>query len=184
MKAVARWLTLGALACGCALLLPTCSLAVGLDYLGNGQCPAGTKLCSEMCQSPEPQTGCSAAGCVPCTLNNATARCGADGQCAIAACIGSHQDCNHVASDGCEIDTDHDALHCGGCTAPPCVVPNATPDCAAAHCAIRSCNTGFADCNDSAIDGCETNLNTDESSCSKCHMACPTGTTCQSGVCL
>jgi hypothetical protein len=183
LSALARCLPFGVLACFFTLLLPRCSIAVGLDYLGNGECPAGTKLCLSRCEDPDPNTGCSASGCVPCILGNATARCGPDGQCAIAACIGSYQDCNAMPGDGCEVDTDHDPQHCGGCTAQPCVVPNAAPDCAAGHCAVRSCNTGFGDCNGLAGDGCEANLMTDSTNCGKCHVACATGTTCQNGAC-
>ncbi len=164
--------------------MPRCTFTVGLDYLENGQCASGTKLCESHCEGPDPDNGCSSAGCIPCSLKNATARCGGAGQCAIAACIGTNQDCNGVADDGCEIDTDHDPQHCGDCDAPACVVPNATPDCAAGRCAVRSCNSGFDDCNGLAADGCETTLGTDSSNCGKCKTICPSGTTCQSGTCL
>ncbi|HEY4013476.1 MAG TPA: hypothetical protein VGM06_09065 [Polyangiaceae bacterium] len=182
MKPAASVVPFAALSLLVALLVPQCSLTVGLDYLEDGQCPSGTKLCSLHCQAPTPRNGCSAPGCAPCALANATSRCGSSGFCAIAACTGTSQDCNGVADDGCEVDTDHDPNHCGGCTAAPCVVPNATPDCAAGHCAIRSCNSGFDDCNGDALDGCETDLATD-ANCGQCKNVCAEGTTCQNGAC-
>jgi hypothetical protein len=165
-----------------ALLASQCSFTVGLDYLGDGSCPSGAKLCDSSCQSPDPRNGCAVSGCAPCALKNATSRCGSNGLCAVAACTGSNQDCNGAPDDGCEVDTDHDPDHCGSCTAAPCVVPNATPDCASGHCAIRSCNTGFGDCNGSASDGCEANLQSD-ANCGQCKNTCIGGTTCQNGAC-
>ena len=162
-----------------------CTLAVDLDYLQDQKCPANQKLCSNKCVSKsEPQTGCATDSCIPCTLAQATANCSPNsGFCAISACLRSYQDCNRVADDGCEIDIDHDPDHCGSCTAPPCVVANASPDCAAGRCAIRACHEGFGDCNQSAQDGCETNLQTSSAHCSKCNMPCPSGAACVGGKC-
>jgi hypothetical protein len=65
----------------------------------------------------------------------------------------------------------------------PCVVANATPDCASRRCAIRSCNDGFGDCNGDPIDGCETDVLRSPLHCSKCNLACPPGTSCVDGRC-
>ena len=161
-----------------------CSFTVDLDYLQDRKCPAGQKLCNDKCVSKtDPRTGCASDSCIPCTLAHSNSSCASSGLCAIAGCLGSYQDCNRAADDGCEIDIDHDPNHCGGCSAPPCVVPNADPDCAAGRCAIRLCHTGYGDCNQSAVDGCETNLQTNSAHCSKCNTPCPTGTTCVGGRC-
>ena len=160
-----------------------CSFTVDLDYLQDQKCPASHKLCNNKCISnSDPQTGCAANSCVPCTLSQATANCN-NGLCAIAGCLRSYRDCNRVADDGCEVDIDHDPDHCGSCTALPCVVPNATPDCAAGRCAVRLCNDGYGDCNQMATDGCETNLQTNSAHCSKCNAPCPPGAVCVSGKC-
>jgi hypothetical protein len=162
-----------------------CTSTIALDYLKSGQCAAGQKLCNDVCVSAQlPEFGCADPGsCVPCDLLNATARCERDGTCAIATCIGTNVDCNSTPGDGCEIDIRHDKDHCGDCSALPCIVPNATPDCAAGRCAIRSCNDGFEDCNENATDGCETNLETDSANCSQCGQACLPGMTCSAGTC-
>jgi hypothetical protein len=161
-----------------------CSFTVDLDYLQDRQCAANLKLCNDKCVSKsDPQTGCAADACIPCTLAKANANCGSNGLCAIGGCLLGYRDCNRIPDDGCEIDIDHDWEHCGSCTATPCVVPNAAPDCAAGRCAIRLCNSGYGDCNDMAADGCETNLLTNSAHCSKCNTPCPTGTNCVGGRC-
>jgi len=161
-----------------------CSFTVDLDYLQDRHCPSTEKLCNDKCVSKsDPRTGCGGEACVPCTLSQATANCN-NGLCAVAGCLRSYRDCNRVADDGCEIDIDHDPAHCGSCTAVPCVVANAAPDCAAGRCAIRLCNSGWGDCNDMATpDGCEINLLTSSEHCSKCNAPCASGTTCVGGTC-
>jgi hypothetical protein len=160
-----------------------CSLTVDLDYLQDRKCASNQKLCNDKCVSrTDPQTGCAADSCVPCTLLQANANCN-NGVCAIAGCLSSYRDCNRAVEDGCEIDIDHDPAHCGSCTAAPCAVPNATPDCSAGRCAIRACHDGYGDCNMSAGDGCETNLQTNSAHCSKCNTPCASGTACVGGMC-
>jgi hypothetical protein len=164
-----------------------CSFTVDLDYLQDRKCSSSLKLCSDKCVSKtDPQSGCAADTCVPCTLAQATANCN-NGLCAVSACLRSYRDCNRLAEDGCEIDIDHDPEHCGSCTAAPCVVANATPDCAAGRCAVRVCHDGYGDCNQgpnqAPMDGCETNLQTDSAHCSRCNNPCPSGTVCVGGIC-
>ena len=54
---------------------------------------------------------CGACGNV-CNLPNATSACNA-GQCQIASCNPGFQDCDHLASNGCEADTKSDWNNCG-----------------------------------------------------------------------
>jgi len=161
----------------------TCSFVVDTDQLGNGQCPSGSKLCDNACVSLTlTKYSCAQNGCVPCPVAHATAIC-VMGKCAVGACTGTYKDCNNDAVDGCEIDTDHDPMHCGSCDASPCVVPNATPDCSAGRCVVRSCNNGFGDCDMDATNGCETNVTSSSTHCGRCNTPCAAGTTCQTGVC-
>src|SRR5207244_691059 len=60
--------------------------------------------------------------------------------------------------------------------------PHATPTCTAGRCGYV-CLAGFGDCNVSAADGCETNLDTDVGNCGACGHACPGGQVCTGGVC-
>jgi hypothetical protein len=54
-------------------------------------------------------------------------------------------------------------------------------------CYTLTCPAGFADCNASGADGCETNLGTSVASCGSCGHACAlahAGAACASGVCV
>ncbi|HEX2869809.1 MAG TPA: hypothetical protein VHP33_01110 [Polyangiaceae bacterium] len=149
----------------CALLLGwlhACSLVVSTESLQEG-CPADRKPCGGVCVSrADPDFGCDADSCRPCVIAHATARCSGGGVCVVASCQGEFADCNadgdSADSDGCEIDTAHDADHCGACDATPCSVPNGAPDCAGGICSIRQCDDGYRDCNFEASDGCERRL--------------------------
>jgi hypothetical protein len=128
--------------------------------------------------------GAAANGCEVDT-SGAVAHCGGCGRacnatggaagCAMGACTitcaAGRGDCNAVASDGCEVDTNTAALHCGRCGS-ACALPNATPACRAGACAIGSCNAGFADCDGVAANGCEVSLTTDPTHCGACATAC------------
>lgn len=73
------------------------------------------------------------------------------------------------------------AASCGVCN-----LPNATSTCVGGNCQITSCNPGFADCNNTAGDGCETNLNTSVNNCNGCGFVCsfPNATaSCVGGSC-
>jgi hypothetical protein len=134
-----------------------CSFAIDLDELEDGSCPPGQKLCQKKCVSmTDPGWGCGSKTCQPCSLSYANTKCSAsDGTCQIASCTGNSADCDGVAANGCERDLAHDANFCGSCKAAPCQAPNGVPECSASHCAIRSCNANFADCNKIVADGCE-----------------------------
>jgi hypothetical protein len=179
-----QYVCLGALFFVAFHAFSACSFTVELDHLQDRKCPANQKVCNDKCISrSDPQYGCAADSCVPCTLAQATANCANNGACAVSACLRSYRDCNRIAEDGCEVDIDHDPNYCGSCTATPCVVPNAVPDCAAGRCAVRACNEGYGDCNQMAGDGCETNVLTNSAHCSKCNMPCPSGSACVGGRC-
>ncbi|HEX6273651.1 MAG TPA: hypothetical protein VFZ53_11430 [Polyangiaceae bacterium] len=163
--------------------LAACSVMVDLSELDQG-CAPDEKLCDGACvTAADPETGCARQGCQPCALPHATPTCAGDGTCAIAACIGSNDDCDNDAENGCEVDLDNDLEHCGSCDARPCEVDNAEPACGSGSCAIRRCNPGFRDCNQSTRDGCEVDTRTNEAHCGACRMPCGDGETCTAGTC-
>lgn len=109
------------------------------------------------------------------------------GSCAFGGCLFGFGDCNTDVSDGCEINLTTDVNNCATCgyICPP--LPNATPTCMNAACAIGSCDAGYADCDSSTFDGCETLLATDVNHCGACGSPCPAlphaYPTCSSSAC-
>jgi hypothetical protein len=65
----------------------------------------------------------------PCEVENAEPACGS-GSCAIRRCLPGFNDCDRRSSNGCEIDTTSNRLHCGACFM-PC---NAGDECADGVC--------------------------------------------------
>ena len=74
--------------------------------------------------------------------------------------------------------------NCGMCDnkCPP--IAHGTPACAGSMCKIGSCDMGFADCNNSAADGCETNTNNDPQNCGACNHPCGASGVCVMGMCI
>jgi hypothetical protein len=99
-----------------------------------------------------------------------------------AACVPGRGDCDGEASNGCEalLDT---VVNCHGCGV-ACAYPHAAADCGPGGCTMGSCHAGRADCNGSAVDGCETELTTDRAHCGACGEACGSGQVCASGACV
>jgi hypothetical protein len=83
-------------------------------------------------------------------------------------------------------DLANDVTNCGACGNVCPTRANSTPVCSNGRCGYV-CQTGYADCNASAADGCETNLNTNVGHCGACGNACPTPANatpyCLGGVC-
>lgn len=60
---------------------------------------------------------------------------------------------------------------CGASSCSACALPRATAVCAGGSCAVGTCNAGYADCNQNAADGCETDLS-QASHCGSCNSVC------------
>jgi hypothetical protein len=166
-----------------SLLAFGCSLLVDTDELGKG-CRADEKECNGACVSKtDPRYGCASQTCQPCALPNATSACSPEGSCFVASCLETFDNCNKKDSDGCEVNTDLDPLHCGGCDAPECKVDGAYPACASGRCAIRRCRPGFKDCNRESDDGCERPVYDDPDNCGNCGVECDGGLACVGGYC-
>ncbi|MBI5514572.1 MAG: hypothetical protein HY909_12430 [Deltaproteobacteria bacterium] len=96
-----------------------------------------------------------------------------------------------AASDACHVagtcsPTDGRCSNPASADGTACVLSNATAACAAGACGVTSCNAGFANCNGTAADGCETATNT-LTNCGACGAACASGPnstpTCGTGAC-
>jgi hypothetical protein len=117
-----------------------------------------------------------------CNATNGAASC-VSGACRIT-CNAGFADCNNNTADGCEVNLNTDAANCGGCGM-GCSTVNGTRSCASGACRITF-NTGFANCDNDATDGCETNTNTSVSDCGGCGRVCDlpnTRAVCTAGAC-
>ncbi|MCA9594708.1 MAG: hypothetical protein KC776_15415 [Myxococcales bacterium] len=153
----------------------------GADAGQQQGCSAGEKDCGGVCVKQDLEHGCGESSCSPCAVPNATAKCDPSGSCGFSTCNVDFGDCDGLAANGCEVNLLADPKNCGSCDK-VCNGTNQTPVCNQGSCEM-SCTTGFGDCNVSATDGCETDLQSDATNCGFCLNACPTGQVCQEGKC-
>jgi hypothetical protein len=138
----------------------------GGDAVVDTGCPSGQKNCADACAPiGDPATGCLATSCAPCpALAYVTdADCTANG-CGIGACAAGHQDCDHDASNGCEIDTTADPKNCASCG-------NACPV-DASFCSPTGC---VGQCELAQCDGGCVNTGSNAQNCGTCGHVCPSG---------
>ncbi len=101
-----------------------------------------------------------------CSVTDGIADC-VGGQCTVDSCNSPYDDCDGSYENGCETNTNSDPSNCGGCGT-TCSISNGSPACDNGECTIASCDSGYADCNGLASDGCETDINTDTNNCGGC----------------
>ena len=94
------------------------------------------------------------------------------GACTIVFCEPGWADCDGEAANGCEIDLQSDAGHCGACDHDCAATGTLDVSCQAGSCRIDACVTGLGDCNRDAADGCETDLSADPTHCGSCGGSC------------
>lgn len=99
-----------------------------------------------------------------------------------ATCDGGFADCDGKPATGCETAVVSDVSNCGTCGKVCPSAGGATPVCAAGVCTLK-CPAPSADCNQTAGDGCETNLQTDAANCGVCGFDCQ-GASCVKGQCM
>lgn len=156
-------------------------------------CPSGAQVQTTACEmgnctvaecveewadcDEDPANGCEAPLDVPdncggcgnvCAPENAVPEC-PDGSCRIDECLEGFGDCDDNVDNGCETSLDS-PLDCGSCGR-TCAVLNAIPGCDGTGCTVASCNPGFADCDGSPLNGCETSTTTN-ANCGGCGMVC------------
>ncbi|NCQ59708.1 MAG: hypothetical protein GW913_03445 [Myxococcales bacterium] len=150
----------------------------------------------------DPTNGCEADITSPTRCGSCINDCTGGGLTPASTCTGSlcnvvcpagYMDCNGVPGDGCEIHTDLDPMHCGGCGVGfACSTPpRSTAKCSAGLCGTL-CELDYGDCDGLSGNGCETQTSTDPYNCGGCdsptfptacnlpHVATPT---CSSSLC-
>jgi hypothetical protein len=166
--------------CGvrCAFANAAATCAAGACVIG--ACAAGFRNCD----------GSATNGCEVSASTDGN-NCGACGNVCPGGQVCSAGVCTTTCGAGLSVcggactNTTFDPGNCGGCGMACPSRASATSFCAASVCGFR-CNTGFADCNLAAGDGCEANLTT-TSNCGGCGIACAAtnGTpACSSGACV
>lgn len=101
-----------------------------------------------------------------CELAFATGEFCANGKCGLNGCEAGHGNCDNAAANGCEINTNNDPAHCGGC-GKGCTAPqNGKAACSNGSCDF-SCVSGYHRC------GSICASNTDASKCGQNCVACP-----------
>jgi len=146
------------------------------------RCAAGESCCGGSCVDTRTSVAHCGACDARCAPANATAACAA-GACGVASCAAPFADCDTTAANGCEADTRTSAAHCGRC-GNAASAPNATAVCRDGAPAVGSCNAGFADCDMSAANGCETSTIANNAACGACGAACAAGSLCEGGRCV
>ncbi len=143
-----------------------------------------TSVCDALYFLQTDINNCGSCGNI-CSIPNATAVC-SSGKCAIASCNSGFGNCNSILADGCEINLSNNLLNCGACGV-ACIFPNATAACSSGQCTINSCNSGFANCNAAAADGCEVSIFSSVNNCGACGKACASAPNsfpnCEQGIC-
>jgi hypothetical protein len=104
-----------------------------------------------------------------CNLQNAQSIC-SNGKCAIDSCNAGFADCDGLVDNGCEVNTNTNPDHCGGCAA-ACSKNNGAPTCALGACSI-ACNPGFENCDANVANGCEINTSSNTDNCGSCGNIC------------
>ena len=169
-------------ACGNACAAgEVCSAGVCTGFCAPSLTECQDGACTSLQDDP---ANCGACGTTCDAAANGAAVCTA-GNCDVV-CLQGYGDCNRdlrtAGGDGCEVNFATDPANCGMC-GNACNVANGAPACVGGECAIAACNTGFADCDQSAFNGCEVRLADDFFNCGACGVICGSDQYCSGGTC-
>ncbi|WP_437605531.1 hypothetical protein WMF20_31075 [Sorangium sp. So ce834] len=177
-------------ACGASCSYPGAAEACLSGVCVMGACDAGFANCdNDPANGCEVDTGTSLANCggcnIACSLPHAAESCLA-GTCVLGACEAGYANCDDNPANGCEVNTNTSAAHCGACGA-TCDLPHAAESCVGGSCVLGACAAGYADCDGDPANGCEVNLNSSAANCGACGAACDLANAaeaCLGGTCV
>lgn len=163
-----------------------CPDDMGVPNCVNGKC--GVSICAaglgdcdddQICETDLTESADNCGRCGNhCSSSHGTARCTA-GACAVEQCDAGWANCDDGGADGgfangCETKLATDTKNCGACDARCEDIAHGSGTCDAGSC-ILDCQPGFADCDDDAASGCETDL-TSATACGACGKTCSAAT--------
>ena len=172
-------------------------LQIDLGHCGGCDSPCAFDNAQALCAAGVCSMGAcdgAFADCNTDSVDGCEAELGTDVHCAACgnACTGNDFCWQGACTDQCPagldnclgdcVDFDTDPQHCSGCDS-PCAYPNAEGLCVGSSCSMGACDANWGDCNGGAIDGCETDLTSDDSHCSQCNDPCTGGTWCWQSAC-
>jgi hypothetical protein len=166
----------------------TVDIVVPIDGQTVG-CPTGKAACdtdpTNGCETDTDTSSQNCGGCgKACNLPNTTSTC-QDGKCAVDQCTTFFADCNMNPVDGCEANLLNDVSTCGACNI-DCKKANTSVICNGGNCGLVGCAVGYADCNLSILDGCETDILNTKAHCGGCNKNCDLANaseSCTAGAC-
>lgn len=133
---------------------------------GLGDCDGDGECEQDLANDPE---NCGYCGNT-CIVRNGLGAC-VEGVCEIDSCDDGFQNCDTDEDDGgytngCESNIDTDLRNCGAC-GESCSIGNATAQCLAGECRVRSCVEPYADCDGDGLT-CEIDTSSNATNCGGC----------------
>ncbi len=139
----------------------TCTVACQANLSSCPQ-PGGTQACKDLMNDP---TNCGQCGGI-----GGTKPCDPGQICQAGSCVLTCPSTLATCGGTCT-NTQYDPANCGGCGKGCGPYAHAQAACGAGSCELV-CNGNFADCDQSAVNGCETDLSSDPAHCGGCLNAC------------
>ncbi len=152
-----------------------------------GVCQASCGMPFTLCGSACANTASDPTHCGSCSTScspaNVKAPACSSGTCNYVGCQSGYADCDGNTANGCELPTSSDPTNCGGCGVHCAGANVVATTCAGGACGYTGCQTGHADCDGNAANGCEADLGS-TSSCGACGKTCVAGGTCDNQGCV
>ncbi len=144
------------------------------------ECPVGSTLCTDSCADLDSAVrNCGTCGNECNDAPNASPLC-TEGSCGLR-CDTGFFNCDMASATGCESNL-REQSNCGACGV-SCEADFAMTSCATGTCELVGCSPGYEDCDGDLMNGCESNLDGDPTTCGTCDTVCPVDPANATSVC-